>query len=51
MKKNKDDNKFFGLNTSEKEKIIRKAVDRAMEEQVELINEYGENKLSEKVSQ
>jgi hypothetical protein len=41
MKKKTDNNKFFGLNTLEKEKIVRRAVDEATKEQIEVIKRNG----------
>lgn len=39
--KKKTENKFFGLDTSEKAKIVRQAVDKATKEQLEMVNRHG----------
>jgi hypothetical protein len=39
------------LDVSEKDKIIEKAVNKAMKEQTDLIDEYGEIKIPKKASQ
>ena len=41
MKKIVDKNKFFGLNTSEKVKVVREAVDEATKEQLAMANRHG----------
>ncbi len=41
MKKKINNNNFFGLNTSEKAKIVRRATDKATEEQLNLVKSYG----------
>ncbi len=41
MKKDNNKNKFFGLDTAEKAKVVRSAVDRATEEQINLVNRHG----------
>lgn len=41
MKKQKNKNNFFGLNTSEKAKIVREAADLATKEQITIVNKYG----------
>lgn len=42
MKKNdKNKNKFFGLNASEKTKIVKLAVDKATKEQLDLVKRNG----------
>jgi adenylate kinase len=41
MKKTTNENKFFGLNASEKAKIVRQAVDKATKEQLDLVNKHG----------
>jgi hypothetical protein len=39
--KKKTENKFFGLDTSAKVKIVRRAVDKATEEQLNMVNRHG----------
>ena len=41
MKKKTNKNNFFGLNTSEKVKIVREAVDKATKEQLDMVNRHG----------
>lgn len=41
MKKKTDNNKFFGLNTVEKTKVVRQAVDKATKEQLDMVNRHG----------
>ena len=41
MKKKTNNNKFFGLNTSEKAKVVRQAVDKATKEQLDMVNRHG----------
>lgn len=45
MKNQKNKNNFFGLNSSEKVKIVRKAVDKATEEQLNTVNRHGGIKI------
>ncbi|HKK54591.1 MAG TPA: hypothetical protein VJ926_03670 [Patescibacteria group bacterium] len=40
-KKMKNNNNFFGLNTTEKAKIVKQAVDRATKEQLDVVNRHG----------
>ena len=39
--KKKTENKFFGLSTSAKVKIVRRAVDNATKEQLDMVNRHG----------
>jgi len=39
--KKKTENKFFGLSTSTKVKIVRQAVDKATKEQLDMVNRHG----------
>ncbi len=39
--KKKVNNKFFGLDTAEKAKIVRQAVDKATKEQLDMVNRHG----------
>ena len=41
MKKKTDKNNFFGLNSSEKVRIVREAVDKATKEQLDMVNRHG----------
>ena len=41
MKKKDNKNQFFGLNSAKKAKVIRRAVDKATEEQLEMVNRHG----------
>lgn len=41
MKKKTNNNKFFGLNTSEKTKVVKQAVDRATKAQLDMVNRHG----------
>jgi len=41
MKNQKNKNSFFGLNSSEKIRIVRKAVDKATEQQLDVVNRHG----------
>jgi len=45
MKKKTNNNKFFGLNTSEKAKVVRQAVDKATEEQLDMVDRNGGMKI------
>ncbi len=41
MNKKTNKNKFFGLDTSEKVKVVREAVDKATKEQLDMVNRHG----------
>ena len=41
MKKDNNKNRFFGLNTSDKAKVARKAARLANQEQLDLVNRHG----------
>ena len=41
MKNNNKKNSFFGLGSAEKAKIVRKAVDKATEDQLSIVNKHG----------
>lgn len=41
MKKKTKNNNFFGLNTSEKTKVVKLAVDRATKAQLDIVNRHG----------
>ena len=42
MNKQKNDkNRFFGLDSSEKAKVVRQAVNRATKEQLDMVNRHG----------
>jgi len=41
MNKNSNKNSFFGLTTSEKTKIVKRAVDKATKEQLDMVNRHG----------
>ena len=41
MKNKEDRKKFFGLNASEKARVVKEAVTQANKEQLDLVNKYG----------
>lgn len=41
MKNQKNKNSFFGLDSSEKVRIVRKAMNKATEEQLDTVNRHG----------
>ena len=41
MKKKNSNNSFFGLNASEKVRIVREAANQATKEQLDMVNRHG----------
>ncbi len=51
MNEKTNKNKFFGLNTSEKAKVVRQAADKATKEQINMVNRHGGIKVLKKYSE